>query len=462
MEKQDNQQWISELKREKDRIKRTASNNFFKENFFPNQLYEAIASYLDSGNVRTAATSTKQNSPTKQSAASSSNINSNSKWSEKFVQKYTKEIMDVLEKTAKMGQAEGELLKIRAPVAVVNVVKSTELVAIERNISQLQTFMFPVWWVCGQFVFFTLKIMLSFLTISYVYMLNYSEFSQRGFETILLMVACKALLPQKFYLLVGKNDTKKREAVQSWLLCQCECYLGGGEWKGKAVKMVESIMSLLEAMPKMALIDEAVFVVPGVNHVGSVNDNLRQMLTFGDADAEVTIGGASSPSTVEQSSVTAGTSPAKNKRRKKKKKKARPSFRAATIRKGSAPSPTLSAVSSVVASEVGNSLPSLSATGGAYAAPSADTCHVLYTSTAPTEPKPVFLCTPGDATGEATVALGLEKSMPPQVKGMDRFLVVLVEDTKIRPLYLLTKAKHHPQQQQQTIKKWIELKKMIK
>lgn len=444
-------------------MKRSASNSLFIDNFFPNQLYEAIAGYLDNGNVRTAAISTKQKSPTKRTASINANNKSLTKWSEKFVQKYTKEIMDIIEKTSKVGQAEGELLRVRAPVAIVNVIKGTELVAIERNISHLQTFMFPVWWVVNKFVVILNTKLPSFpLIISYVYMLNWSELSHRGFESILLLVACKALLPQKFYLLVGKNDPKKRDVVQSVLLRQCESYLGG-EWKEKAVKMVESLMNLLEAMPKMALIDEAVFVVPGVNHVGNAYENLREMLPFGDGDAEadVVIGGANSASRIEQSSITAGTFPAKNKRKKKKKKKkARPSFqsvRKETLKGKSAntPSSTPSSVSWTVASEV---TVSPSGTGGAHNVPTADTCHVLYTTNATTEPKLVFVSTPGDRTGEGTVALGLEKCMPPVVKGMDRFLVVLVEDNKIRPLYLLAKAK----QQQQTIKKWKDLQKMMK
>src|SRR5699024_9716776 len=58
----DNDKWIPDLKREKDKVKRRASNAFFNDDFFPNMLLETISNSFIEGQIRKDRKSTRLNS----------------------------------------------------------------------------------------------------------------------------------------------------------------------------------------------------------------------------------------------------------------------------------------------------------------------------------------------------------------------------------------------------------------
>ena len=229
-----------------------------------------------------------------------------------------------------------------------------------------------------------------------MYLLTWNDFSKNGLELILFLVANKCLLPDRYHILLGKGDSKKREMVRTWLFRQCESMLG----KDTGTQLLNALLKLLDKLPKCALIDEAVYAVPGVEYVGDVSDNLRNVLASCDPP------GVAVP-------------------KKEKRKKQRKAKRAASA---IPPVPSTSGIPGSEVSDIGQ--------GFRPAGDQQLSSHIIFTTTEPMARKPVHVRMPEDG---AIVVLGREKSMPTVAQtAAQRQLVMLVEADKIRPIYLLS------------------------
>ena len=221
-------------------------------------------------------------------------------------------------------------------------------------------------------------------------MITWNDFAKNGLEMLLLLLSNKRLLPDRYHLLLGKGDSKKREMARTCLSLQCESLLG----KDTGIQLMNTLMKTMEKLSKCALIDDLVYVVPGVEYSGDVAENLRAILTLGEAPAAVP-----------------------KKKAKKKKSKRRES------------SNSIQRSTSGLVSEISSLASGVSDQNNSY---------VVYTTTEPANRRIVYVRTPDEAT---VVALGQDKTIPTMVQNSHHQLVVLVEAEKIRPIYLHTGSK---------------------
>lgn len=226
-------------------------------------------------------------------------------------------------------------------------------------------------------------------------MLTLGDFAKNGLELLLFLVANKCLLADKYFPILGKLDAKKREQLRTHLSKQCDAVLG----KEEASKLLTGLLRLAEKLPKVALIDEAVYVVAGVE-TGDAEGSLRTVL----ANYE-----------------TPGVGKGGGKKRRGRKGKGKVSSPAA-----------VSAVSVVGPSEL-SVAPGMASSGPG---PNSTGCFVLYTTAETVSRKLLYVRMP-DEPAAAPVVLGKDKAMPANVAKAERLMVILVESDKIRPIYLL-------------------------
>ena len=133
--------WIPELKREKDKAKRRASDLFFSDEYMPNMIIEAITKTFAGGIVRSATKAPKQETNDANGAAKPS-----LEWSSSFVNEHLSKNHTMLSEVEKLLEKDRETVRPKSPCALVTDVsgKLTDLFAVELNISLLLPFCFPV------------------------------------------------------------------------------------------------------------------------------------------------------------------------------------------------------------------------------------------------------------------------------------------------------------------------------
>lgn len=338
----ENEKWIPDLKLRANKAKRKTSNSLFSEDYFPNVLHETIGSFVEQSAIRN--TRPPGSNPKQQP------LGSNNEWSGQFVNKYLSKIYELLNEMSSL--CDSDLVRLSSPCAVCpDFSKLSDLFTMERHFSQVVSFAFP---------------------LRYVYMLTWNDFTKNGLELILLLVAKKILLPDKYYLILAKVEGKKMSRSCFDLTRQYETGLS----KEAGDKLVDTLLKLMDKLPKCALIDETVCLLPGVD-----KDNQKDYLDSALANFE----------------LSSAVACRKEKRGKKGKK---------------AKSEVIPVASE---SEVTSKL-----------------SFIIFTSNAESSTKKlVSVHTPEDQI----YPIGKDKSGSKE--GIYKHLVILVEAEKIRPLYLV-------------------------
>ncbi|KAJ6223285.1 hypothetical protein RDWZM_001830 [Blomia tropicalis] len=274
----DNEKWISVGPRRADRAQRRMSHQFFKDDTFANVVIDSLTLFVEESIVRTPhqqppspvpisghvpptppqppPTLFRDNRPNRKRLPNQPihqlppPVDESDRWGIKFFTKYQSKIVQLLNDL----ETKPIVNHLPSPVAIFTDYggRLNDLFAFERNISQLAPFCFPV---------------------RFIFMINWNDFARFGIELIMYYAANKTLLPDKYYLLLGKCDAKKWDMIKGWITKQCEILCP----KDGVVPLVTAIIKLLERTPFAGIIDGVVTVLPGVDYVGNIMENLDKL-----------------------------------------------------------------------------------------------------------------------------------------------------------------------------------------
>lgn len=245
----DNEKWINEKKRG-NKLQRVNSNKFFNSDYFPNMVIDAISDFADE----------QSGAPIRRSHSNKAahKGQTKNKWNTKFVQANLSRLTVLCNEVEQLlkTQEPPPVLRLSSPCVLVTEFsgKLFDLMNIERHLSYLISFCFPT---------------------RYVYMINWTDFSRNGLELLFFWMANKILMPDKYHicLSIGREDKKKEELLRQWLYKQCENLIGK-----EFTQFWNALCQLMDCLQRSAVIDGSVFVVPGVEYQGDLQQNLNSIL----------------------------------------------------------------------------------------------------------------------------------------------------------------------------------------
>lgn len=238
-----------------DKEARKMSEEFFNDEHFPNVLIDALAEHAQKMSAPkkapAAAVSEGKGKANKKPASTPAPSPSadDAPWGEKFLKKYSDELLELLDdgKTilSQMNeQGQSSLQQLHSPTAVVADFgyQLMNFFTLEKSLSNLAPFCFPT---------------------KYLYVLNFSDLKQNGLELVLLWMANKVLLPNKYFLIINLPSSGKDtdNLVQTILQKQLDAY----SLDSKTSKsLLDSLSKVINMLPKNAIIDGCVSVLANV------------------------------------------------------------------------------------------------------------------------------------------------------------------------------------------------------